>query len=171
MNCFFSRNLNWIYIELTEIKKTLEKAVIPAKKFRMELIEANKKLHENAWCIAMEVPDAAVKTATTTNSTSTTDLTKAFINGLNESLTSSFNAIYTELQEPQEPQHNSLNGKCTLTNSIIEDNINLRIRYTFKATNSSIFVRNCSNTSVKLQIKNWIFHDLWSKSGHSSQKI
>lgn len=102
----------------------------------MELMEANKKFHESAWCIVKEVPDAAMKT---TNSTSTTDLTKAFINGLNESLTSSFNAIYIEMQQPQ---HNSLNGKCTQTNSIIEDNINLRIRYRIK-----VFVidQNCSN--------------------------
>lgn len=41
--------MNGIHVELIELRKALEKAVVPAEKFRNDLLEANRKLHEQIW--------------------------------------------------------------------------------------------------------------------------
>lgn len=120
--CVFDiRNLNCIHIELIEIKKALEKAVIPAEKYRSELIEANIKLHERAWCIIEQDPKVEMKTV----STSLTDLLNSFEPLSDAYSTPTNNEIDVDLLECIQ---NSIKDQRKQTKSIIEDNINLRIR-------------------------------------------
>lgn len=99
----------------------MEKAIIAAERYRTELIDANRKLHECIRCIAETPSNVSI-------ATSTTDLIQ-------------FNTIGTDANAmPSEHrndfvfigdvQQQTLTGEhMTQTKSIIEDNINLRIRY------------------------------------------
>lgn len=75
-----------IHNELMEMRKALDKAITPTERYRNELWEANKKLHENAWCATQQNDPAATNTeatksvsvaeTTTTTTTATTDNAK-----------------------------------------------------------------------------------------------
>lgn len=109
------RNLNCIYIEFNEIKRALEKAVIPAEKYQNELLESNKKLHE----YALSMTKSKEKPHTKVMSTSTSDL--ASTNGNNSEYSKDMIKLREKLQRDAE-EH----GKKTKL--LIDDNIDLRIK-------------------------------------------
>lgn len=86
------------------------------------MIEANRKLHEHAWCIAEVAPVVSVNTITT----STTDLTSAYTNGTDTGLAEATNGVDFEFVEND---RDFMEDQLKQSKSIIEDNINLRIRW------------------------------------------
>lgn len=61
------RNLNGIHMEFIEIKKALEMTIAPAAKFRNDLMEMNRKLHERIWSQANSTMNANQALWSTTN--------------------------------------------------------------------------------------------------------
>lgn len=98
-------------MEFNEIKKAFEKAVAPAEKYRHELIESNKLLHEKAWPIVEEMPRVKVNEV----ATSTADLVH-----LNQS-----KAVTSPIPDKLRRE---LESSMKKTKMIIEENIDLRIR-------------------------------------------
>lgn len=118
------RNLNWIHIEFNEIKKALEKATVPAQKYRNELSEANKQLHEHVWFLVEKSRMPDMNTVSTSNS----DLT-LITTGAAKTPNAS-----TDSQLPNEIEVRKLRKMerqitDDQTKSLIDDNINLRIKY------------------------------------------
>lgn len=128
------------------MRKALEKAVAPAERYHSELCEANRKLHENAWCateqseVVSRTPAAVI---TRDIATSTTNLIHLTTNGTNPNddsadrhQTSASNGMDQDQPSFDLIEHlKSLANDCDQyghamqqTKSIIEDNINLRIR-------------------------------------------
>lgn len=146
-----------IHTELIEMRKALEKANATAERYHNELCEANRKLHENAWCAtateALPVEaEAAVATTTSGDehvltittrdiATSTTNLIH-LTNGTN--LNDDFAAAALNGMDQDQRVINSFelidhlkslandsdqhSHAMQQTKLIIEDNINLRIR-------------------------------------------
>lgn len=128
------------------MRKALEKAIAPAERYRNELWEANKKLHEHAWCatatatVTEAVPsevattsDEHVLTITTRDiATSTTNLIHLTTNGTNPNDDSiALNGMDQDQRVELIDHLKSLandSDQHSQTKSIIEDNINLRIR-------------------------------------------
>lgn len=138
-----------IHTELIEMRKALEKAIAPAERYRSELWEANKKLHENAWCAtatATEAVPAPVEAptgdehvltiATRDIATSTTNLIHLTTNGTNPNDDSAALNGMDQDQRVELIDHlkslasdsDQQSHVMQQTKSIIEDNINLRIR-------------------------------------------
>ncbi|XP_031620387.1 inhibitor of nuclear factor kappa-B kinase subunit alpha [Contarinia nasturtii] len=108
------RNLNCVHNEFIEIKKTLEKAIIPAEKYRIELNEANKSLNEHVWSL--------VEKSHSHVSTSTSDLTLS-----NTNSTATPDADADENAKIQKIMRQITEENAMNTKLLIEDNINLRI--------------------------------------------
>lgn len=123
------RNLVSIHAEFIEIKKALEKAVVPAEKYRCEMIEANKRLQDHIWS---EV-DKYRKPSVSITSTSTSDLSST-LNDAIEKVDASTNTC----SDASETDASQSNGRIAngirqsavdpeKTKLLIEDNVNLRI--------------------------------------------
>lgn len=139
-----------IHTEVVEIRKALEKAITPAERYRCELWEANKKLHENAWCHGKQNDPEKVSVATETIdenvmsnintvdiSTSTTNLIHLTTNetnpndehGTSVTINDQDQQVNSfELIDHLQSLGNDSDRHVMQTKSIIEDNINLRIR-------------------------------------------
>lgn len=98
---------------MNEIKKTLEKAVIPAEKYQNELLESNKKLHE----YALSAAKYEHKPNMNTISTSTSDLTSA--NGID---------YMKNMMKFREKRQRDVEDHVKKTKILIDDNIDLRIK-------------------------------------------
>lgn len=98
-----------------ELKKTLEKAVIPAEKYRNELFELNKKLHVNI-ILSMEKDQ---KTDKNNISTSTSDLINS--NGKQGKYSDDVIKFMENFEKDAKNQR-------IHTQKLIDDNIDLRIR-------------------------------------------
>lgn len=88
-------------------------ATIPTKKYRSELIEANKKLHEHIWS---EVGND-LKSESKIISTSTSDL----VNSTDSSHSNGLNELRKLLRQ-------NGNDNMKKTKTLIDDNIDLRIK-------------------------------------------
>lgn len=108
--------MNCIYIEFMEIKKALGKAVIPAEKYRNELLEVNKKLNE---CAMLSSTEINKKVECKCISTSTSDLTTA--NEIDSKYSNDLMKFFEKFQQDAENQRK-------YTRKLIDDNIDLRIR-------------------------------------------
>lgn len=99
----------------------MEKAIIPAEKYQHELNEANKKLHEYFLVNKSSEPD--MKSV----STSYSDLTLTITNS------GSFDTVGTneiiEMRKIREIQRQITEDQLKKTKILIDENINLRIKY------------------------------------------
>lgn len=82
-------------------------AIIPAEKYRIELIEANKSLHEHVWSFVEKSPE---RDNNVDVSTSTTDLTSL-----------------EKSAEFQKIMRQNMEEQANKTKMLIEDSIDLRI--------------------------------------------
>lgn len=146
---FLNRNLVCVHTELVEIRKALQKAITPADRYHRELWDANKQLHENAWYVPQNVPMTTVSVATATIDINAVDMATSTTN-LIHLTTNGTNPIDTSVSADQDQQlisssccsssridliHQLLSlttgddsNRHVKTESIIEDNVNLRIR-------------------------------------------
>lgn len=124
-----------IHVELLEIRKALKKAIIPTERYRNELWAANKKMHENVWCSKPNDVATGTSFSDTVNiSTSTTNLIHFTTNGTDPIDTSasahrdqqSANGRFDLIGHLR--SLNDSDGHKMQIKSIIEDNVNLRIR-------------------------------------------
>lgn len=134
-----------IHTELVEIRKALEKALTPAERYRNELWETNKKLHENAWKI-----DAAKVSV----STLPMDENIPPLNSINKTAdisTSTTNLIHLTAYETNP---NDDNNRCTI--SAIELNDQDQPVNSFEHMQSSFAANGCSNDHNVMQSKSII---------------
>lgn len=111
-----------MHIEFIEIKKALEKAIIPAEKYRYELNEANKKLHESDWFLVEKSSLPEQRTVSTSNS----DLMQSNNNTTNDGVDTANDMI--EIRKIRELQRQINEDELKNTKILINDNIDLRIK-------------------------------------------
>ncbi|XP_055316241.1 inhibitor of nuclear factor kappa-B kinase subunit beta [Sitodiplosis mosellana] len=119
------RNLNCIHIEFNEIKKALEKATVPAEKYRNELNEANKQLHEHAWFLVEKCLKPDMNTVSTSNSDLTLTTTSIPNGSVDPQAT---NEMMIEMRKVREMERQITKDHLKKTKLLIDDNINLRIK-------------------------------------------
>lgn len=100
----------------------MEKAIIPAEKYRYELNEANKKLFEHDWFLVERGLSSDMKTV----STSSSDLTLTSHTNGNADVVSTDDLI--EMRKVHEMKRQLTEDQVKKTKILIDDNINLRIK-------------------------------------------
>lgn len=142
-------------MELNELKKALEKSVIPAEKYRKELFMANTHLQNSIWsiCSNTKLPPIGSSVPDLTHVLNNLSLSQSAppnTNGLKESLPNLADSLYrSRINDAGVPEINFKLGDCTArddikdqfgnsilcfgegndTKVLIDDNEKLRVRY------------------------------------------
>lgn len=128
-------------MEFIEVKKALEKATLPAAKFRKELMEANRKLHEFIWSKTVDVPINSVSPTESINSNIPSGLWSKSNGNSGPQCNGGIDFQIGASTSFKDNFGNSMLcfGEGKHTKTLIDDNENLRIRYVVLCINTVLF--------------------------------